>query len=63
MKKNKNNILEIYPNGDPSGGGFQASLSNDGGVSWFFLGGESPNSREFWRDYARNNNCILRHRY
>jgi hypothetical protein len=56
-------IIEIYPNGDPYGRGFQGSQSDDNGHSWYFRGDVSPAPRWWWRNYARRNNAILRHRY
>lgn len=56
-------IIEIYPNGDPYGGGFQGSESEDGGETWFFLGCLSPMPRWWWRSHCRRNKITLRHRY
>lgn len=61
-EKNKRDIIEIYPNGDPFGRGYQGSQSTDGGQSWFFCGDISPMSREAWRRYCRREGIILRHR-
>ena len=55
-------IIEIYPNGDPYGRGFQGSQSIDGGVSWIFRGDIGPRPRWWWRQYCRKNNYKLRNR-
>jgi hypothetical protein len=58
----RTDILEIYPNGDPFGRGFQGSLSTDAGASWVFLGSIGAMPRAWWRSYARRNGYALRNR-
>ena len=55
-----NFILELRPNGDPYGFGFEASESQDGGESWFYRGDIGSMPRSFWRSYARRHGYILR---
>ena len=62
MLEKPRTIIEIYPNGDPYGSGFEASESTDGGNSWFYRGDVGARTREFWRNYCRKNNCTLRYR-
>jgi hypothetical protein len=57
-----NGVVEIYPNGDPFGSGFQGSLSTDGGKSWVFQGDISPAPRRVWREFCHQHNYILRNR-
>ena len=52
-------VIEIYPNGDPFGNGYQGSQSNDGGKSWFFRGDVSPQSLEDWRTEAKRIGAVL----
>ena len=54
-------IIEIYPNGDPYGRGFEGRQSDDGGKSWYHIGGKGPTSRDTWRQYAKRINAILRY--
>lgn len=56
-------IIEIYPNGDPFGGGFQGSESTDGGESWVFRGDVGAVPRRWWRNYCQRNKIVLRLRY
>ena len=57
----RKHIIEIYPNGDPYGKGFQGRESTDGGKSWFYLGNIGAAPRSFWRLYCRKNNIVLRY--
>jgi hypothetical protein len=53
-------ILELQHNGDPYGRGFVANESTDGGATWYYRGDLGPQSRAFWRAYARRNRYTLR---
>ena len=61
----KREIVEIRPNGDPYGRGFvgvqykdQAEYDTGIGV---YRGDFGAQNREFWRQYCRKNNYILRY--
>ncbi len=53
-------IIEIRPNGDPFGRGFEGCQSEDNGESWFYRGDIGARSRAWWRAYARKINAVLR---
>jgi len=61
MNKQQRDIIEIQTNGDPYGNGFVASHSCDNGHSWVYRGDIGARSREFWRNYCRKNDYILRY--
>lgn len=46
-------IIEIRPNGDPFGSGFTATMSTDGGKTWFYRGDIGARSEKFWRRYCK----------
>lgn len=62
IKKQVRGVIEIYPNGDPSGRGYQGSESVDNGISWTFRGDIGARPRRWWRDYCRRNSFVLRFR-
>jgi len=53
-------IIEIRPNGDPFGSGYEGSQSDDGGKSWFYRGDIGAQPRKYWESYCRNKGYTLR---
>ena len=58
---NTRSIIEIQVNGDPYGRGYVGSQSDDNGHSWYYRGDIGAQTRQYWRNYCRRKNYILRY--
>lgn len=51
--------IEIRPNGDPYGSGYEGSETRDGGESWVYRGDVGAQSLSWWVDYCDREGIAL----